>query len=355
MRPVGPVVISRVSLRVGGLRRTLDVPPSGLLDVSVPPTTADAVELTVLGTSGQGINLVGVNEIGIAGATVTRVARMPTRLTELTGQLDSADTARLAHTPLDVVFSRVRGTASSGDDEETGLNRDFTLPQDRTFRLYGLVRPDVGRVRPAGRRAARVRRHGHGRLLVPAVRQPERPSLFRRRRQPVHGLVAGQPRRRPVAHPSWCRAAHRPCRRPPAGGCRPYVRVRDARVPGRAAGRGRGAATGSHPHPGTPAGCARAPARDSRGDRDGLRAAHRGALRRRAHLRAPGDRARGLRAGGRAGRARPVHAPGPAADRCGADSLHRLRSGADADGRAAPAARAPGLDARRARSSRPPR
>ncbi len=142
MRPVGPVVIARVRLRVGDLLRSLDVPSSGVLDVQIPPTTTQTVELTVLRTSGSGINLVGVNEIGISGVKITRVARMPTQLTGLARQLDPADKARLAQTPIDVVFSRVRGTESSGDDEEIGLNRDFTLPQERTFRLYGLVRPD---------------------------------------------------------------------------------------------------------------------------------------------------------------------------------------------------------------------
>ena len=143
MLPVGPLAISRVRLQVGSVSRTVGVPASGIVDVSLPQTEATDVSMTVLATSGTGINLVGVNEIGITGVQVQRVAQLPTRLTELAGQLDPSATAALGRTPIDVVLSRVLGTSTAGDDEETGLDRDFTLPQARTFRLYGLIRPDA--------------------------------------------------------------------------------------------------------------------------------------------------------------------------------------------------------------------
>ena len=39
-------------------------------------------------------------------------------------------------------MSRVLGKAAPDDDEETRLDRDFTLPDARHFRVYGVVRPD---------------------------------------------------------------------------------------------------------------------------------------------------------------------------------------------------------------------
>ncbi len=120
----------------------MDVPPSGRLHLTVPTAETDRIRLRVVSTRGSGDNLVGVDEIAIPGVRVRRVARLPQRLTTLASELDAQGREDLTLTPIDVVLSRVAGTEVAGDDEETGLDRDFTLPQRRAFRLYGLLRPD---------------------------------------------------------------------------------------------------------------------------------------------------------------------------------------------------------------------
>lgn len=142
MTPRGSVTISEVRLRVGAVARTVEVPSSGTVRVAFPPQLTEHVRLKVTGTRGSGINAVGVNEISVPGVQVRRVAVVPNRVGALLRDLDPVATRALGSTPIDVVLSRVSGTGSAEDDEETGLNRDFTVPQSRSYRLYGLVRPD---------------------------------------------------------------------------------------------------------------------------------------------------------------------------------------------------------------------
>jgi arabinofuranan 3-O-arabinosyltransferase len=142
MRPNGPVVISKISITAGAVTRIADVPASGVAEVSFPSTTTDRLELKVLKTTGTGINLVGVNEIEVPGVRLLRVARMPLDLSALTSRLTDTGRRELSTTPIDVVLWRVRGGPLPADDEELGLNRSFSLPQARTYRLYGLIRPD---------------------------------------------------------------------------------------------------------------------------------------------------------------------------------------------------------------------
>ena len=141
-RPRGPVTISQVRIQVGSLARTLRVPRSGVAHLRIPTTTTDRVQLTVTRTRGVGINPVAIDEVTVPGVRVRRVARLPEVLDELVRRLPAAGRQALGLTPVDVVFSRALGTRPPEDDEETGLDRDFTLPVDRTFRLYGVVRPD---------------------------------------------------------------------------------------------------------------------------------------------------------------------------------------------------------------------
>ena len=76
--------------------------------------------------------------------------------------LDPAGLAALERTPVDMVLSRVRGTAPAADDEETGLERDLAAPVSRNYRLSGTVpgRPPVVRAGPG--RARRCVRAGAG-------------------------------------------------------------------------------------------------------------------------------------------------------------------------------------------------
>lgn len=141
-RPRGPVTIARVRLQAGSVVRSVNVPRTGVVRLSLPPTRADSVQLRVTRTRGSGVNAVGVDEISLSGVRVRRVARLPDRLDTLVRDLDPVAGQALTSTPIDVVLSRALGTQSPADDEETGLDRNFTLPRSRTFRLYGLVRPD---------------------------------------------------------------------------------------------------------------------------------------------------------------------------------------------------------------------
>ena len=142
LRPRGPVTISRVRLQVGTQTRQMTVPPSGQLRVRVPSTATRDIRLTVLRTRGTGVNAVGVDEVSVPGVRVRRVARLPERLTGLVAGLEGTARQAWSLTPVDVVLSRVRGTPTPADDEETGLDRDLSLPAARAYRPYGLVRPD---------------------------------------------------------------------------------------------------------------------------------------------------------------------------------------------------------------------
>ena len=95
----------------------------------------------MLRTRGAGINPVGVDEITVPGVRVRRVARLPERLPELVQRLGPAGSPGLRPDAVDVVLSRSLATRSPDDDEETGLDRDITLPGQRVYRLYGMVRP----------------------------------------------------------------------------------------------------------------------------------------------------------------------------------------------------------------------
>lgn len=138
----GAVQISKVRLEVGGQRVELELDSRGLASwTPAAPVRADSLRLTVLRTTGEGFGLVGVEEIGVPGVRLTRVAQLPRTLERLAAGLDPAGRAALAGKPIDVVLSRERGTGLAADDEETGLARDFTLPVPRAYRAYGTVRP----------------------------------------------------------------------------------------------------------------------------------------------------------------------------------------------------------------------
>src|SRR5262249_46033256 len=88
---------------------------------------------------GSGFNLVGLSEVEIPGVHVQKVARLPVAGVDRLRSLPAAARARLAQTPVDVVLQRQRGTRPEWDEERT-LLRDFSLPQPRPSRLYGLAR-----------------------------------------------------------------------------------------------------------------------------------------------------------------------------------------------------------------------
>ncbi len=138
----GAVQISKVRLEAGGQSVELAVDAAGRASwTPARPVRAGSVRLTVLETTGDGFGLVGVEELGVPGVRLTRVAQLPRTVERLAAGLDPAARAVLSRTPVDVVLSRQRGTALTDDDEETGLARDLTLPASRDYRAYAIVRP----------------------------------------------------------------------------------------------------------------------------------------------------------------------------------------------------------------------
>src|SRR6185437_5715948 len=93
-------------------------------------------------TSGEGFGMVGIDEVTVPGVRLTRVATLPSTVDRLVAGLPAAARERLAGTPVDVLLTRARGV-TTGDDEETGLARDFTMPVGRTAIASALIRPSA--------------------------------------------------------------------------------------------------------------------------------------------------------------------------------------------------------------------
>ncbi|MEP6762360.1 MAG: alpha-(1-_3)-arabinofuranosyltransferase family protein, partial [Sporichthyaceae bacterium] len=138
---LGSVQVARLRVSAGGRSRTvvLDRHGRGFADLS--GVRASRVTLTVDRLRGDGFNRVGVAEVAIAGVSVRRVARTPLTLQRSVTELSTAARTALARTPLDVVLTRVRAGRPAMPEEEPNLERDVALPDDRTFRSYGIVRP----------------------------------------------------------------------------------------------------------------------------------------------------------------------------------------------------------------------
>lgn len=138
------VRISQVRIAAGGEVRDAAVDATGTATVTFgQPVDTDTVKITVTGVRGTGFNLVGIAEVELPEVRLARVARLPETLTRLASALDGTGRAALDRTPVDVVFTRVHGTGATDDDEETGLARDFDLPVDRDYRVYGIIRPST--------------------------------------------------------------------------------------------------------------------------------------------------------------------------------------------------------------------
>ncbi len=133
--------ISKVRIETGGVSADRAVDGSGAAVLALPRrTVADSVKVTVLGVSGTGFNLVGVQEVQIPGVRLARIARTPRTVEDLVAGLDPVGLAALRRTPFDVVLTRVRGTASATDDEEAGLDRDLATPVARRYRATAVIR-----------------------------------------------------------------------------------------------------------------------------------------------------------------------------------------------------------------------
>jgi arabinofuranan 3-O-arabinosyltransferase len=142
-----PSAITVVRIQVGSLRVVEALPAGGGPDtVALQPVDADRVSVTILDQSG-GDNPVGISEISFGGRPVRAITRLPHSFDRLARAAGPATQQRLAALPLDVVLTRARGSvADANDDEESLLDRRFTLPQYREFAFTATA--DAGAVDP---------------------------------------------------------------------------------------------------------------------------------------------------------------------------------------------------------------
>ena len=188
--------ISKVRIEAGGVSADRPVYASGVAMLALPRrTVADSARVTVLGVSGTGFNLVGVQEVQIPGVRLARIARTPRTMEELVAGLYPAGLSALRRTPLDVVLTRVRGTASATDDEEAGLDRDLAVPIARRYRATAVVRvgPRLSE-RDLDLLAGGVRA-GTGQLDLAGLRTADGAGLAGGGRTDRYGVGAGRPGR----------------------------------------------------------------------------------------------------------------------------------------------------------------
>ena len=133
------VRIDKVTVQAGGVKRTVSLPDSGYGTVDLGGVRATSVRVTIDSTRGSGYNVVGIRDIQVGGAVAVRAARTPLTFNTAYAALDSAGRQEFDATPLDVLLTRVRGSAGN-DDPETSLQRIVTLPDDRDFAATATVR-----------------------------------------------------------------------------------------------------------------------------------------------------------------------------------------------------------------------
>jgi arabinofuranan 3-O-arabinosyltransferase len=136
--------IAAVRVEADDASQDMRVPPDGRVRVTFPGLAAERVTVTVTEVDGEGDNPVSIAEIGVPDLQARRVARLPVTTARALESVTGPTRSRLAATPVDVVLTRVSGTAAVDDDEEARLDRDITLPDSREYRVYGLVRQDRG-------------------------------------------------------------------------------------------------------------------------------------------------------------------------------------------------------------------
>lgn len=140
----GGVHIDQVTVRAGGVTRTVRLPDSGYGRVDLGGVGASTVRITIDSTRGTGYNLVGIRDVQMPGPLARRTARTPLTFDTAYRKMDAAGRAQFDRTPLDVLLTRVLGTASTGDDAEPVFRRLLTLPDDRTFSGTAAVRVTGG-------------------------------------------------------------------------------------------------------------------------------------------------------------------------------------------------------------------
>ncbi|ONH33922.1 alpha-(1-_3)-arabinofuranosyltransferase domain-containing protein [Pseudofrankia asymbiotica] len=130
--------VAAARLSVGD--RSIDVDlTGGTTTVRFPPTTAKSVRVEITKVRGNGDNEVGFTDIAIPGVKVTETVRLPQRFQELVSQLGPASRELVDRAPLDVMLQRQGDPTARYTDEERVLNREFSLPDSRSFTLSGQV------------------------------------------------------------------------------------------------------------------------------------------------------------------------------------------------------------------------
>lgn len=129
-----PSRITSVIVRVGGASVLQAVPPGGApVTISFKPALVDEVELTVRSQT-AGANPVGIASIGVDDLVVRESARLPETYSELVSSADAPTRRAALDLPLDLVLARAQGQPRDGtDDEESQLDRDWSLPAPRFF------------------------------------------------------------------------------------------------------------------------------------------------------------------------------------------------------------------------------
>ena len=138
---LGDVEIADLRVRSGDTDETVTV-KDGTATIDLGGERTEEIELTVDRIRGGGFSLVGIAEIDLGDEDLraARTTRAPDTLSRLYSGLSASDRRDFADQPLDVSFTRVKNTDATTDDTEQDLRRDFTMPDDRTFRASAQVR-----------------------------------------------------------------------------------------------------------------------------------------------------------------------------------------------------------------------
>lgn len=132
--------IDQVTMSAGDSSHTIVIPAHGVAEADFTGVSSDDFSLRIDRVTGPGFGLVGVAELGLPAANVTRVARLPRSLDRLYSALDDKAQRSFAALPFDVLMRRAVSGPSAYGDEETGLWRDFVLPTAREFDGSGRIR-----------------------------------------------------------------------------------------------------------------------------------------------------------------------------------------------------------------------
>lgn len=166
--------IDTVRVSAAGVSRAGRVDAEGTVTVDLGGVRADRLSVGVVRATGPGVNRLGISEVDTGAPPLVRVARLPDVSTALPTGPGTAD-ALVDRAPVDVLLRRAQGREGTADDEETGLDRDLTLPRARNYFVAATVRatpstPDSDLDRLAGHSGA-VQAQGSSRAFgLPTLR-----------------------------------------------------------------------------------------------------------------------------------------------------------------------------------------